>query len=260
MSLICQLTSEDIKHHFIIIIIIIIIVTKTRTRATGGINVVACDSAERAQLLIDNGSQMTSLKTIILMEAVTEEVRQAAQVAGIKLLHFEEVEVRMALVQSLWRSRQDGLICVVCDFSCYWSAESALVFVAVLVLLVCRECSCYGGCSCVTGLQRVFLLRWLSLCYWPAESVLVSGLFLRYWYVDSVMVLGVVLVLLVCREYSGFGGCSYVTGLQRVFLLRWLFFCYWSADSVLVTVVVLVLLFCSERSGFSGCPCAGGLS
>ena len=74
------------------------------------------------------------------------------------------------------------------------------------------------------------------------------------------MVLGVVLVLLVCREYSGFGGCSYVTGLQRVFLLRWLFFCYWSADSVLVTVVVLVLLFCSERSGFSGCPCAGGLS
>ena len=76
---------------------------------------------------------MTSLKTIIMMEAVTEEVRQAAQVAGIKLLHFEEVEVRMALVQSLWRLCQDGLICVVCDFLCYWSAESFLISVVVPV-------------------------------------------------------------------------------------------------------------------------------
>ena len=244
MSLICQLTSEDIKHHFIIIIIIIIIVTKTRTRATGGINVVACDSAERAQLLIDNGSQMTSLKTIILMEAVTEEVRQAAQVAGIKLLHFEEVEVRMALVQSLWRSRQDGLICVVCDFSCYWSAESALVFVAVLVLLVCRECSCYGGCSCVTGLQRVFLLRWLSLCYWSADSVLVTVVVLVLLACRECFSFGFVLTLLVCRQCYGFGGCSCVIGLQRVFWFRWLFLRYWSAESVLVTVVVLLLLVC----------------
>ena len=84
----------------------------------------------------------------------------------------------------------------------------------VPTLLVCREYSDFGGCSCVTGLQRLFLFR----------------------------------------------VCSYVTGLQRVFWFRWLFLCYWSAESVLVSVVLLTLLVYRDCSGFSGCPCAGGLS
>ena len=102
-------------------------------------------------------------------------------------------------------------------FFCYWSTEIVLVSVVVLVLLVCREYSGFGGCfyvtgllrvflfrvcSYVTGLQRVFWLRWLFFCYWSAESVLVFV---------------TVLVLLVCREFSCYGGCSCVTVLQRAF-------------------------------------------
>ena len=56
-----------------------------------------CDTAARAQLLIDIRSQATSLRTIIMIEEVKKDMRQVAQVAGIKLLHFDEVEVRTCL-------------------------------------------------------------------------------------------------------------------------------------------------------------------
>ncbi|KAK7112665.1 long-chain-fatty-acid--CoA ligase 5-like isoform X1 [Littorina saxatilis] len=56
------------------------------------ITTVVCDTAARAKLLTDNKAQMTSLRTVVMIEAVTEELKQAASTAGVKILHFTEVE------------------------------------------------------------------------------------------------------------------------------------------------------------------------
>ncbi|XP_076446750.1 long-chain-fatty-acid--CoA ligase 5-like [Babylonia areolata] len=53
---------------------------------------IVCDTAARAQLLMDKKRHMTSLNIIVMIEEVTQSLRQAAQSSGIKILHFTEVE------------------------------------------------------------------------------------------------------------------------------------------------------------------------
>ena len=64
--------------------------------STGEITTVVCDTATRAELLINNKKRMTSVKTIVMIEAVTDELRQKSEMAGIKIMQFGEVEGRMS--------------------------------------------------------------------------------------------------------------------------------------------------------------------
>ncbi|KAL8579355.1 hypothetical protein ACOMHN_026720 [Nucella lapillus] len=53
---------------------------------------VVCDSEAHVKLLIDSKSHVDSLKLIIMIENLTEDLKRAAQQVGIKIIHFTEVE------------------------------------------------------------------------------------------------------------------------------------------------------------------------
>nr|KAG5707716.1 hypothetical protein BaRGS_003291 [Batillaria attramentaria] len=57
------------------------------------IGTVVCDTAARAQLIIDNKNKMPSMKNIIMIEELTDKLRQAAEKAGLNIKAFSEVEL-----------------------------------------------------------------------------------------------------------------------------------------------------------------------
>ena len=58
---------------------------------------VVCDKAEKAQLLLDKASSLKSLKTLIIMDDISEKNRETAAKHGIKVVAFRDVVVRALL-------------------------------------------------------------------------------------------------------------------------------------------------------------------
>ena len=54
---------------------------------------VICDKAEKAQALLDNAEKIPSLKTIIVVDTISEGNQATAKKHNIRLLSFREVEV-----------------------------------------------------------------------------------------------------------------------------------------------------------------------
>lgn len=53
--------------------------------------VVVCDKAEKAQLLLDKANNLRSLKTLIIMDKISEKNKETAEKHGIKLIPFRDV-------------------------------------------------------------------------------------------------------------------------------------------------------------------------
>lgn len=58
--------------------------------------VVVCDKAEKAQLLLDKANNLRSLKTLIIMDKISEKNKETAEKHGIKLIPFRDVVVNIS--------------------------------------------------------------------------------------------------------------------------------------------------------------------
>ncbi|XP_067120704.1 long-chain-fatty-acid--CoA ligase 5-like isoform X1 [Centruroides vittatus] len=56
------------------------------------ITIVICDKEEKAKTLLDEISEIPSLKTIIVMKDISDEIKQLAEKHGIQILLFQDVE------------------------------------------------------------------------------------------------------------------------------------------------------------------------
>lgn len=56
-------------------------------------SLVVCDNSTRTKLLLDKAADLKSLKTIVVMDTVSEDNKSSAQKHGIKLIQFQDVMV-----------------------------------------------------------------------------------------------------------------------------------------------------------------------
>ena len=59
-------------------------------------SVVVCDTSAKVQLLLDQADKMDSLKTIVVMDKMSEKNIADAKTRGIKLVSFQTVMVSMS--------------------------------------------------------------------------------------------------------------------------------------------------------------------
>ena len=62
-----------------------------------------CDTTAKVESILQNIGNTPSLKTVVLMTSVSEELKSNAQEAGVQLVAWEDMLVR--LESSLWPGR-----------------------------------------------------------------------------------------------------------------------------------------------------------